>query len=444
VAAEHARSGTGGLAGFLEHIEARERHVRREASGGGAEGLDTVHVMTVHSAKGLEFPYVVHPEAGRSPRAPRDWALLECEPDRARLALRAPAEVEHGLPRAATPGWEELAGRLRERQRDEEKRILYVACTRAREALLVVGSARLEEAPGTETPIDWLREALGPDPSVVRIGPGDGVPEGPRWREPSPTRTGPVAVPRAPVGAHESDVELHLSYTALSEYARCSLRFLSTRIEGMGPTIGAEDASAAIGRAVHAAVAHAGQRGALEDERLDALARANALDEEGRATLQEHVVRLLASEDLRRARAMDAVAFEADFAVDIGPAILTGVLDVYARSGDEVLIVDHKTGPSSSDAHGDRALQAACYALAALADGADRVEVVFSHADGGREAFEFAEDADALSAVRGIVGDIRHGRFAPLESYDPASCPSCPAYGATCPVPGPSTLRRRN
>ena len=65
-----------------------------------------------------------------------------------------------------TLAYEELSAELRAREAEEEDRIAYVAMTRARERLLLSGSARFERwprcSPGA-APISWLAPALSPD-----------------------------------------------------------------------------------------------------------------------------------------------------------------------------------------------------------------------------------------------------------------------------------------
>lgn len=103
-----------------EHGEASEAPILEE----GTEG---VRLMTVHKAKGLEFPVVIlcDPTARETPETPSRWV----DPERRLCALKLGSFVPTEL---ADHVEEEL-----EREREEAVRLLYVACTRARDLLVV-------------------------------------------------------------------------------------------------------------------------------------------------------------------------------------------------------------------------------------------------------------------------------------------------------------------
>jgi ATP-dependent exoDNAse (exonuclease V) beta subunit len=125
-----------GVTSFRAFVEMLEEDALRGEAGEAPivdEGTEGVRIMTVHRAKGLEFPVVVlaDPTAKIAPEVPQrhvDAARGLCA---MRLAGAAPLDlVSHAAP--------ELA-----RERDEGVRILYVAATRARDLLVVpaVGDA---------------------------------------------------------------------------------------------------------------------------------------------------------------------------------------------------------------------------------------------------------------------------------------------------------------
>ncbi len=78
-----------------------------------------VQVMTIHKAKGLEFDHVIVPYLDRPPRG--DDAQL--------LLWRAGAGLLMGVRGDSVHGW--LQYEERQRNQNEAKRLLYVACTRA-------------------------------------------------------------------------------------------------------------------------------------------------------------------------------------------------------------------------------------------------------------------------------------------------------------------------
>jgi ATP-dependent helicase/nuclease subunit A len=123
-------SGAGGLRGFAQWLT-RQRASSDEAEANVAEETDdVVRVMTVHASKGLEFPIVAVANLGTKPSS-----AVQPVPDRRahRLHLRIGAD-----PNAfKTPGFD-AAWEAEQHQIDaEEKRLLYVALTRARDRLII-------------------------------------------------------------------------------------------------------------------------------------------------------------------------------------------------------------------------------------------------------------------------------------------------------------------
>lgn len=102
-----------------------------------------LQIMTIHKAKGLEFDVVIVPQLAR--RAPDDDESLllwhEHAGEEAPELLLAPLEGK-GEDDDALYGY--LAHVQRERRREETKRVLYVACTRAKTSLHLMGAAQLD------------------------------------------------------------------------------------------------------------------------------------------------------------------------------------------------------------------------------------------------------------------------------------------------------------
>ncbi len=147
-----------GLREFLDHAA----HLRVSAQGAepeapiGAEP-DAVRLMTIHAAKGLEFPVVCIADLGRTGNgAPPD---LLVDGDRVGLRLTS---LDGSEPLGCLQ-YDELRQERRRAEDAEEERIAYVAMTRARERLLLSGAVDFARWPAAKlggSPIAWLAPAL--------------------------------------------------------------------------------------------------------------------------------------------------------------------------------------------------------------------------------------------------------------------------------------------
>ncbi len=156
---------TGGLSfrAFVEHLNERAERPDSNEAPVLEEGVEGVRMMTVHAAKGLEFPVVI--------LADMTAKLAQAQPSKF-------VDPEAGLAATRILGcspWELLDNEDLERQRDaaEGVRIAYVAATRARDLLVVpaLGEGPLR-LPGWLTPLDG---AVYPAPECrkrPRIAPG--------------------------------------------------------------------------------------------------------------------------------------------------------------------------------------------------------------------------------------------------------------------------------
>ena len=141
------RTGLFGLPEFIARLgDLVARQPREEQAATLPETADVVKLMSIHQAKGLEFPVVVVPDLaaqGRGDRHPvaRWHRGLGC-------LVKLPAEFEE-LPEGERPPFADFAdalGRTADQLADwqEDLRVLYVACTRARDLLIL--SAGVEDA----------------------------------------------------------------------------------------------------------------------------------------------------------------------------------------------------------------------------------------------------------------------------------------------------------
>ena len=136
-AAAYANGGEGALDGFaayLEQLAAEE--IEPVAQAPGPE--DAVRVLTIHGAKGLEFPVVFLLGTGARFNMRSQARALQCDGELG-LGLRCDDYPARATVRSARHVV--VARRVAEREREEELRLLYVATTRARERLVLIGHA---------------------------------------------------------------------------------------------------------------------------------------------------------------------------------------------------------------------------------------------------------------------------------------------------------------
>ncbi len=151
------RRGAPSFRAFVERLEADAERGAAEDAPVVEEGTEGVRIMTVHRAKGLEFPVVILCDP--TCRATRDEPSRWVDPERRLwaepLAGCAPPELlEHAA--------EELA-----RDRAEAERLAYVAATRARDLLVVpvVGDPAGDALDGW---LSALHPAVYPEPAQRR------------------------------------------------------------------------------------------------------------------------------------------------------------------------------------------------------------------------------------------------------------------------------------
>jgi ATP-dependent helicase/nuclease subunit A len=173
---------TPSLQGFLAFLRRAGSEVKRDLEVASA----AIRVMTVHGAKGLEAPIIVLADTTFVPESRNDpWLLPVAKGD------GAPHLVWAHINREDCGAL--IAARKAVRQADEEehRRLLYVALTRARDALVICGAENKRHATSGLREICWyrlVRDALGPALEEA-IEPGYGFPVW-RWRS-APTHPAP-------------------------------------------------------------------------------------------------------------------------------------------------------------------------------------------------------------------------------------------------------------
>jgi len=130
------------LAGITDFVTHLDRIMEAVIPIGEAEveAADAVRVLTIHGAKGLEFDIVFLVNLRRP--NPRDLERLFFDPDHMGFVMKYWHEGKHPRFKEHAPG-----ARTVELARQERRRAVYVALTRARD-VLYVSASRPEEAPG--------------------------------------------------------------------------------------------------------------------------------------------------------------------------------------------------------------------------------------------------------------------------------------------------------
>ena len=407
---------SGSPAEFLEYLD-----YFREA--GGAVPLatspekDSVKLMTAHSAKGLEFDHVFILRA-----VSRSFPLPYREP-----LIEVPAELRNS---GANPGLDE-----KEVHDQEERRLFYVAMTRARDTLSMYapfGTGKDKTPPKYLRELikhrdlkHWLKERTCRQFQTDIFGEAEAPSRLEEW----------IGLPPA------SDLAASLSASAIQRYEICPLQFKLER-EWRIPS----EVSAALqyGAAMHRVLltyyqsVQAGRPKSeaelIEQLRVD-LAEAGFSDRyqlelyEGKGTteLREFLASAVATQP-------EVLHTEEYFSVEIGPTKLSGRVDRIDRAGgNSVVVTDYKTGRPKSQEDADDSLQLSIYALAAREKWGYRADrLVFHNLEGntaiGTQRSDIQID-EAKLKVEEIAGKIAAGKFDPKSGIQCLWC----AYRVLCP-----------
>lgn len=133
-----AYDGTGafGLSGFLRYMDMAKNSAREGAT--AQITTDAVRILTVHKSKGLEFPVVfLCDTARRFNRKDEQESLLLDGDLGASLSF-----VDGSRTRRIPPVYKAIKLKKRQQQIEEEMRVLYVAMTRPKRRLYLVGTPR--------------------------------------------------------------------------------------------------------------------------------------------------------------------------------------------------------------------------------------------------------------------------------------------------------------
>jgi DNA helicase-2/ATP-dependent DNA helicase PcrA len=410
--AEHDR-----VPAFVAHLE-----LLREAGDDPAvaEALldeDAVHVLTVHKAKGLEFPHVF---------------LVGCAESKFPLQRRGeplslPEELVKEDPAGAGAGGHVL----------EERRLFYVAMTRARDELVLTSAADYGTSRARKVS-RFVVEALdlpSPRPLGRRTSPVEALAR----NAPAPEPASPVDVPIP------EDERLRLSYAQVDDWETCPLKYRYVHVLRV-PLLAHH--AIVYGHAVHEAVRrHFEARLAGRPFSADDLVAAfrSAWVSEGFLSREHEEERRRAGEAMLRRFHMEEdrapwspTAVEQAFVFDVERTRVQGRYDLVIERGGEVAIVDFKTGDvrdqKAADKRARESLQLDVYALAHLRTKGrlpERVELRFLESGLVASRRPTAEEAAATEErVRRAASAIRRRELPAKPTF--MACGQCP-FREICP-----------
>ena len=387
-----------------------------------SEPQDAVQLMTVHAAKGLEFPcvFVVRVVSQSFPGVYKE-SLVEFPQE-----LRSKDTAAEGDAKTL--------------HAEEERRLFYVALTRAMDELYICG----QFARGAErVPKLYMRELLGKKNTVLRdaiecgqLSQGTLLGKLHAAAEPLPLISEWVHLPP------RADARLgDLSASAIDQYERCPLAYKLSRDWRIpeGPV-----ARMQFGAAMHLALkayfdgVHAGRPPDEEtviacflDEfsktKIEEEIQRELYEKEGRAQL----TRFLRS-DLSKPQG-EILHTERNFSFAIGDTNVRAKMDrLDQASAGEVVIVDYKTGKPKTQEDADKSLQLSIYALAARDKRMTASSLVFINLENCTAVQSSRSPKELIETERKVVEVARKiaaGEFEPKPSF---GCNSC-SYHSICP-----------
>jgi ATP-dependent exoDNAse (exonuclease V) beta subunit len=345
---------------------------RAAAPGGEAQAAEAqvaderdqvVRVMTVHQAKGLEFPVVFVPACGALDRLENGAIVYDAN---AGLGLklrdeRKPTERVH------TTASRRVTEARRERQRAESMRVFYVAATRAKDLVVFSGEPVRANQTCWRTHLDAVAADARTRP-LLRVVDGDALPA-PIAAEPPP-----VAVDEASGRARLDAIvarpaprpgNVTVAVTQLADFQLCPRRYQqfhalglqehpsSSRAASPDVMIDADDPAPPLDPLRRGTLAHRllerspFSRAGADVDALDRLLAADGYDP-GDAAVAEVRAHVAAFLDSDFARGLDGVALRRELpfllAVPYGDGVLylRGQMDLVVLTADGVTVVDYK------------------------------------------------------------------------------------------------------
>ncbi|MBI3845945.1 MAG: UvrD-helicase domain-containing protein [Planctomycetes bacterium] len=408
------------LGDFLAIVDFALESEHPEAEAALSEDEDAVRILTIHQAKGREFPVVF---VGRlqAPTFPTNVRRPEFVFDR-----------EYGFARRDVKPYDTLfEPAIRQNHAREERRLLYVAMTRAKDRLYLTRSKNRgstdffaeAQALAVEMPhairvisateaFDFTLPAATPLPAVT-IEPHEIIAQ----TQEALARSGVAAPIR-----ERADVDIPLSFTALSTFLRCPLEYAQAYVLGVPPAPVDEElearGAAALGTLVHDTIRAWNESGRAVDLdrtleiRAAATAAPEALVEQARSILARY----------REDPGPPGTTYEREFTlrVEVPGAMVRvrGFIDELHLSDGRCRVVDWKTNRRFEPEKYE--LQMKLYAAACLDLFAERgvtevdTELRFLRVGERRPAtYRRADLGETLDVVRRAAAAIVERRFAP-------------------------------
>ncbi|HML18238.1 MAG TPA: UvrD-helicase domain-containing protein [Bryobacteraceae bacterium] len=399
------------LAELVDDLESL-RAMQSEAEAPPAEAGDIVRLMSIHAAKGLEFPVVF-------------ISALQHGPDRRKPVIAFSSA--HGLGAkwrnplsgkgVSDTAHAAISEERKTKEEAEENRLLYVAMTRAKDRLYLSYAERRNASPWqklAESSIEQVTVAdHALDPPAPRLSLGGNAPA-----------EGLLDPPEIP---HQHDFAV--AVTAVAQFHACPRKYLLGSVSGAPrPAAGQAAPGAPAPGAAASGGAGTGLGTGLAVHRI--LAGAPAESEEQ----AELAGRFTNSELGRRAARADRIEHEFDFVFSIGDVILRGQIDLWFEESGELILVDYKTDLEESSS-ATYALQLRLYALALeryAGRAPDRAVLYYLRTN---RALEVSLEAAALDEARSAVAEFSHAQERlefPLKPGE--QCRRCGFFQNRCPA----------
>jgi ATP-dependent DNA helicase UvrD/PcrA len=413
--------------------------------------VNAVQMMSVHASKGLEFPvvFILSVAARRFPHGEQK-PVIEF-PDELRKGPVPPVNLH-------------LA---------EERRLFYVAMTRAREQLYVSSVAKgkkrsafiddlLSDAVVQGRDIstidfedaaekDEVAEKKEPPKPPAKKTARRGNPAQPTlFGEPAPapdTVRPPVTEWAQAIPAASSDGKLRLSATAIETYLECPLKFKFGHLYHI-PT--GPQAALTFGNVMHQSVRHyfvLRKDGEVAFDDLTNFYLGSWKNVGFEDSYQEETYRKSGLSQLREFTdrhnalpiAADRVRMEVHFELKMQDVVLEGRIDqinpLRPQEPRQVQLVDYKTGRPRTQKDADKSLQLSVYALAARSQmGLDPQGVVFYNLTNNQPvaSVRTQKELDAVQQkILAVAEEIRRMIFPPKPGFVCRYCefaPVCPAH----------------